>query len=112
MRPENPIVEEAPIVPHVSHRPVQHRVRQRQVTGIYILEGQEGNDALRHRVNVDGIGPIMEITDRAVRAEEMAAIELETTPDDDVELSCRRMARKVPQRTEIIPSVKIIDPVL
>ena len=60
-RAKNPIVKEASIVPHMLHRPSEHGVGERYIAWVEMLEFQEGDNALRDTVNVDGIGLIVKV---------------------------------------------------
>jgi hypothetical protein len=71
------IIEEAPVVPHVSHCPFEHRVRQLNVPGVEFLTFEECNNSLRDTMDVYGIATIVKIFNFAIRPKKTILIEPE-----------------------------------
>src|ERR1700756_1973576 len=74
---QDPVIEIATAVPHAVHSPLENRTCQGNIVRAQILKLDECNDALRNTVDIDGIGTVMEIADRAILTEKVRSIKIE-----------------------------------
>src|SRR5713226_2819655 len=85
---KDPIIKEAPIVPHVIHGPFEYRARQWDVGRVEISKRKERDDALRHTVNVHRTCLVMEVSNCTVVTEKVCSVEVEAASYAGFELRC------------------------
>jgi hypothetical protein len=72
-------------------------MRQGNIARVEILKLDEGNDALRDAMNIDGIRAVMEISDRAILTEKVPSVEIKTLSDTRIEFGCIGIPANRPQ---------------
>src|SRR5260370_41904230 len=106
----DPIVKEAPVIPHVIHGPLEYRTRQIDIARVEVFKRQERDDALRHAVNVHGVRAVMKVSGCAVLAEKAGSVELEPAPDARFELHCSAIAANGLQRAQLVAGTEFFNP--
>lgn len=106
------IVEVPSFVPHMDISPSDDRIRQIDVAIIEVGQRDEGDETLSHTMNINGIGPIMEIFGCSIIPEEVILIKIEPRFDMWVELCGSTILIDITQGQEIIACVEVIDPAL
>ena len=92
--------------------PLEYGVSQRNILRIQILQSQEGKDALRYVVNINGITAVMKVPNCAVSIKEMITVEVKSLSNGCSEFCNPGAAGDGPQGTQIKPGVEVINPLL
>ena len=75
-----------------------------------ISQRHERDNTLRHGMNIDGIGAVVKISDRAVLPKEVGTVEGEAALEAVFELGCRCGPANRPQGAEVVSRVEVVDP--
>src|SRR5262245_28674452 len=82
-RPQDPVVEETPIIPELLHTRLQHGACECDVPTIELFDCRKRDHALCDRMNIDRVGTIVKIFCCAVLEKEVLTVE----PDSASQMS-------------------------